>query len=339
MSMVSSPVAGALHADAIVVDAVCPLVMDNVRHVDLYRAGGANLLGVTAGGWDAARPCLDRLAMWRRAFNEREDIVPVHSAVDARRAKADGKLGIYFHLQGANPIEDNLDFVDLFKALGVGMVQLAYNVRNRVGDGCEEVGNAGLSRFGRDLVQRLEEARVIIDCSHTGDRTSLDAVAAASKPVVLSHSNVASVFPNARNVSDDLIRAIAASGGVIGIAGFPGLVRAVPHPSLDDFAAHIEGVVETVGIDHVGLGIDYYIGQAGIMDDTSAKAAYDENVRLGLWSDAYPPPPYRYPSGIDTPDRLDALTAHLTERGWSEEDLRKLLGENWLRVMAEVWGA
>jgi membrane dipeptidase len=327
-----------LHGESVVIDAVCPLVMDDPGYLDWYREGGVTALAPTVGGWESARTTLNRLSAWQRLLRERNDLVLVRQARDIEFAKQSGRLGIYLHFQGTDPIENNLDFVDLYKALGVAVVQLTYNVRNRVGDGCEEKTDAGLSRFGVKLIERLNQARVIVDCTHTGLRTSLQAIECSTAPVILSHSNVASVHPSARNVSNELLDAIAQSGGVVGVVGFPAMVADTTSPSLDQFIAHIDAIVQRVGIQHVGLGIDYYRGQAGIASDEEAMQGYNQFVHAGLWGAAYPPPPHRYPAGIETPRSLPNLTRRLLERGYREADVHQILGGNWLRVMRSVWG-
>lgn len=331
--------AAALHASSIVIDAVCPLVKDDSIYLDWYREGGVTALAPTvSGGTESARETLNRIAAWHRLLNERADLMLVRECRDIELAKASGRLGIYLHCQGPDPLEDNLDLVDAYKALGVGVIQLAYNVRNRVGDGCEERTDAGLSHFGIKLIERLNRARVIVDCSHTGLRTSLEAIERSTAPVVLSHSNVAAVHSSARNVQRELIEAIARSGGVIGVVGFPAMVANASAPSLDQFIAHIDAIVDYVGIDHVALGIDYYRGQAGVASDEEARRGYEWALRTGMWGAAYPPPPHHYPAGIETPRTLPNLTRRLLERGYNESQVRKILGENWLRVMRSVWG-
>ena len=337
IGFMSADPADRLHSESIVIDAVCPLT-DRVEYLEWYRGGGVTALGPTVGSTEGARTSLECIAGWHRLLRERDDLMLIHRAADIEQAKRSGRLGIFMHLQGTDPIEDNLDFVDLYKALGVGIVQLTYNVKNRVGDGCEERTDCGLSRFGQRLVERLNQARVIVDCTHTGSRTSLEAIELSSAPVVLSHSNPASVHPSPRNASNDLIDAIARSGGLIGICGFPGMISDKSTPSLDDFIDHVDAIVERAGINHVGLGIDYYTGQAGVASDEEAMRGYDQAVRSGIWGSAYPPPPHRYPSGIETPQTLRKLTARLLERGYALDDVRKVLGQNWLRVMRAVWG-
>jgi membrane dipeptidase len=337
MSSVADRTAKEIHEDSIVIDAVCPLIMDNADYLSLYREGGLTAIAPTVGGWESARRTLDRIAAWHRLLREREDLLIVRKSSDIELAKKSGLLGIYLHIQGADPVEDNLDLVDLYKTLGVGVIQLAYNVKNRVGDGCEERTDAGLSRFGLRLVERMNQARVIVDCSHTGFHTSMEAIECSKAPVVLSHSNPKSVHDSTRNASAELIDAIAKSGGVIGVAGYPAFVGAASKPTLDHFIAHIDALKQRVGIDHVGLGIDYYWGQVGIASDDEAMKGYDEGVRAGRWGTAYPPPPHHYPAGIETPRTMQNLTRRLLERGYDESDIRKILGENWLRVMRAVW--
>lgn len=326
-----------LHGDSIVIDAVCPLAEHDPKYLEWYREGGVTVLAPTVGSIDNARTTLNAIAAWHRRLRERDDLILVTRAADVEAAKRSGRLGIYLHIQGTDPIEDNLDFIDLYKSLGVGMIQLTYNVRNHVGDGCEEKTDAGLSRFGMKLIERLNAARVIVDCTHTGLRTSLEAVEHSTAPVVLSHSNVAVVQPSARNVEGSLIKAIARSGGVIGVCGFPPMVAAKSQPSIDDFIAHVDALVDIAGIEHIGLGIDYYSGQVGVSTPAEALRIYEHAVARGMWGSAYPPPPHQYPTKIETPRALPALTACLLERGYRESDVRKILGENWLRVMRAVW--
>lgn len=326
-----------LHARSTVIDAACPLARDPA-YLSWYREGGVTVVAPTVGGRASARASLNQLAIWQRLLREREDLLQIRRADDIRAAKQSSRLGVYLHFQGTEPIEDDLDLIDLYKALGVGVIQLTYNVRNRIGDGCEERTDAGLSRFGVKLIERLNQARIIVDCSHTGHRTSLDAIECSSVPVILSHSNVASVHSSARNASDELIGAIARSGGVIGVVGFPALVANTTAPTLDQFIEHIDAIVRIVGIDHVGLGLDYYAWQSGVASDEKAMRGYKEAVRTGIWGEAYPPPPHHYPAGIATPRTLLNLTARMLERGYDEADVRKVLGDNWLRVMQRVWG-
>lgn len=330
--------AGQVHGTAIVIDAVCPLLR-NPAHFELYRRGGCTTVAPTMGGGENAAATLRQLGRWFEYIRQHDELTLVRTAADVERAKADGKLGILPHFQGTEPIEDSLDLVDAYKELGVGIIQLSYNVKNRVGDGCEERTDAGLSRFGLKLIERMNRTRVIVDCSHTGYRTTMDAIEASSAPVVFSHANPRAVHPSPRNILDDQIKAIARTGGLVGAVGYPAFVSSAPRPSLEEFIAHIDYMVQLVGIDHVGLGIDYFLEMDPIAPLSQAQAFYDARLAAGTWTaQSYPPPPYIYPAGIETPAGLPNLTAGLLRRGYAAADVHKILGGNWLRVYRAVWG-
>ena len=327
-----------LHDEAIVIDAVCPLMMDR-RYIDWWIEGGVTAAGPTVGAFQRAGPTLRVLGEWLRAIERDPRLVLVRRAADFAAAKAARQLGVVFHFQGTEPIEDDLNLIDAYKTLGVGMIQLAYNVKNRVGDGCEERTDAGLSTFGLQVIERLNEARIVVDCSHTGYRTTMDAIEASSRPVVFSHSNAKAVRDSPRNITDEQIRAAAATGGLIGIVGFPPFVSASPRPTLDEFVDHIDHMVGLVGDDHVGLGLDYYKGQAPVVSDEESTRMYEGRIAAGDWRpESYPPPPHHFPDGIATPRTLPNLTRRLLERGYGEEATRKILGGNWVRVFRAVWG-
>lgn len=331
--------ADAVHRDAIVIDGTCPLLRRR-EFVDWYIEGGATACTPTVGSTAPAEDTLRNLGAWHHLIGTRKDLVLVGQAEQILAAKRDRKLGLIFHFQGADPIENDLDLVDAFHALGVRMVQLTYNIRNRVGDGCEEAGNAGLSTFGLDLVRRLNETRIIVDGSHTGERTTLEAIEASTRPFVFSHANARAVHACPRNISDQQIKAAAATGGLIGINGFPAFLGKSAHPTIEDFLRHLDHVVELVGIEHAALGIDYYEGMHPVASDAEADKMYKSQLAQRRWSaDVYPPPPHHYPAGMGTPRELPNLTAQLLSHGYNEAETRKILGENWLRVMRAVWGA
>jgi membrane dipeptidase len=330
--------AKSLHEQAIVIDAVCPLLFEHL-HVELYKRGGCTAVAPTVGGSENAETALRNIGRWIKRIRTGDDLKLVRCAADIEAAKRDRRLGIILHFQGTDPIEDDLDLIDAYKSLGVGMIQLTYNVKNRVGDGCEERTDAGLSRFGLDFIKRMNEARLVVDCSHTGFRTTMDAIEASKRPTVFSHAGAFSVHPSPRNISDEQIKAVAATGGLVGAVGYPPFVSAAPRPSLDEFIRHIDHVVNLVGIDHVALGIDYFTGQHPIAPDDVAAAIYKRLIDEGRWSPkAYPPPPYYYPAGIETPEGLPNLTQRLSERGYADADVLKIMGGNWVRVFREVWG-
>lgn len=339
MSPTTGSQADELHRDAIVIDAVAPLANTHPHLLDWWIEGGTTAVAPTVGGFHGPAETLANLARWQRRIAADPRLRQVFSAADVESARRDGTLGIIFHFQNTKPVWDDLDLVTAFKALGVGIIQLAYNVRNPIGDGCDERTDSGLSSLGLALIDRLNEERVIVDCSHTGYRTTMDALERTTRPAVFSHSNAKALVPSPRNITDDQIKAAAATGGLIGTVGFPAFVSASNRATLDQFIDHTAYVADLVGTDHIAFGIDYYAGQWGVAPDDEATAMYDASIKSGRWTAAaYPPPPYYYPEGIETPRTLQNMTRRMLERGFLPEDIRKFLGENWVRVYREVWG-
>lgn len=328
-----------VHEEAIFIDAVSPLANTNPELLDWWIEGGVTAVAPTVGGAERAGDTVANLGRWNRIIQSDDRLRLITKGADIESAKADGKLGIIYHFQGTTPVEDNLDLLSAYKRLGVGMIQLAYNVKNPVGDGCEERTDAGLSNFGIDLIKRMNEERIIVDCSHTGYQTTMDAINASTVPVVFSHANVKAIKDSPRNIKDDQIQAVAETGGLVGMVGFPAFVDDSPKPTLDSFIDHIAYIANLVGADHVALGLDYFHGQMGVASDEEARESYDALIASGRWRpEAYTPPPYWYPEGIETPQTFPVLTSRLLERGFSEEEVKKIVGGNWVRVFKSVWG-
>jgi membrane dipeptidase len=330
--------AAALHSESIVIDAVCPLLQKR-EYVNWYKEGGVTVAAPTLATTEGMAAAFKAIANWKAFLRSRPDLMQIRAAGDIETAKRHGKLGLLFHFQGCDPLEDDADLVHVYKELGVGIMQLCYNVKNRLGDGADERTDAGASYFGIRTIRAMNAARVIVDCAHTGVRTSLDAVEASTHPVVVSHGNARAIHHSVRNLPDHLIKAVGQSDGLVGIVGFPGFVGPGTKPTLDQFIDHLAYIADLIGIDHVGLGIDYYVAQWPVVTDEEAKRVYDKFVADGVWrSNTYGPPPHYYPAGIETPRTLPALTARLLERGFDADATRKVLGLNWLRVYRAVWG-
>jgi membrane dipeptidase len=320
----------AVHSGAFVIDGTCP--GEHWREAfPAWASGGACACVVSVAGWESCRETMDLLGQIFRLVRERDELCLATKTADIRAAKRDGKLAIVLHFQGTGPFEYDPDLVEVYSRLGVRVVQMAYNVRSPAADGCEEPGNAGLSRFGRQLVAELNRAGIVVDVSHTGHASSMDAVEASTAPCIASHSNAAAVHPSRRNLADDLIRAIAGSGGVIGVNGYPAFVADTTAPTLDQYIDHMAYIAGLVGAGHVGIGLDYTIRNPPL-------ALYEQLVRDGHWTrESYPPPPWHYPSGLEDASGLPNLTRRLLERGFSGQEVSGILGENWLRVFDAVW--
>jgi membrane dipeptidase len=330
-----------LVGDALVVDMIQPYVSDIVDKGVLDRARGAGFgyVSVTVGLDEfTAAETFATIGTLRRYVDEHADAFTfVRDVSEVRAARAAGRTAVGIHFQGTAPVEGNLDLVPLWRDAGVTHMLLAYNARNLAADGCAEPADAGLSRFGRALVRELRRVGILCDGSHTGYRSSMEALELYDGPFVFTHSNARAVFDHYRNIADDQIKACAATGGVIGINGVSSFLDD-PYARAETIFRHVDHVVSLVGPEHVGIGLDHV---ASDPDERSTRLATtqwsDDDVRG--WNAQWPPnngrPPFNY--GIYAPhdvvgEVVDVMLAH----GYPDDAIRGYLGENFLRVLAEV---
>ncbi|WP_323039559.1 dipeptidase [Gemmobacter sp.] len=304
----------------------------------MLQAGGYRCVTPTLGFWEGTLESLDSLARWRDMERENADLIRiVRRADDIRACFADGKLGILLGYQNTNLLEDRIRYVELFADLGVRVLQLTYNNQNELGGSCYEKEDSGLTRFGREVVGEMARCGIVVDCSHTGDRTALDAIEHSPKPIAITHANPASVFPHARNRSDRVLKALAERGGVIGCAAYRNITPDWACATARGFAELIARTVEIAGVDHVGIGTDFsYKG-----DD-----AFRAWMRMGRWSrqlnygagSAAAPGAVEKPEWLPAADRLADLVPALRDVGFSDEEVAKIMGGNWLRLYGSVFG-
>jgi membrane dipeptidase len=316
-----------LYADTIVLDAAVPVLAQDPGQWKRYAAGGVTAVLATVATHDDIPATIDHLCRWYKLVERHPDaLVLAESVADIEAAKRDGRLAVVFHFQNGRPLGHDAAMVEVFRRLGVRVIQLTYNYRNNLGDGCLEPENAGLSRFGRAVVRRMNEQNVLVDLSHTGVRTTLDAMDVSERPDVFTHANARGVHDHPRNLTDGQIRKVAEKGGVIGLCSFPAFITdKTDRPTIAHLIEHLDYFVQLAGIDHVGLGVDYYEGHG-----------YQSAVDLGVWDPGeYPAPPWYYPlDGGNTVEFAEGLV----KRGYVDEDVRKVLGGNFLRVFSQVWG-
>jgi membrane dipeptidase len=266
-------------------------------------------------------------------------LLAVRSGGDLARARAENKLGVIYTFQGAEPLGEDVERVSMYKELGVRVIQLTHNRRNLVGDGCMEPGNAGLSNFGRRVVERLNSERIVVDLAHGAPRTISEGVAASRAPMLISHTGCRALADHPRNVDDATLRSMAQRGGVAGIIFWPYL-RVDTQPMAIDVVRHIEHAVNVCGEDHVGLGTD---GGVAPIERTPAfeadnRAWVADAVGDGIFQRGRPADLYTFIPDLNTADRFDTLAAMLSRRRHSDARIAKILGGNFARVMTEVWG-
>jgi membrane dipeptidase len=271
------------------------------------------------------RHSLRELAAYRAHLRALADVTHlVEHYDDFERASSAGKLAVVLGYQNVPGVERDVGLMALFRDLGVRVVQIAHNVRNLYGDGCAEPSNAGLSSLGREMVAALNELNIVIDLSHVGDRSGLEALALSKHPVAVTHANAYSVCPNARNKSDALLDALQANGGVLGVTYLPPLVRMPPEaPTVRDVVAHIEYAVRRMGAGHVGIGSDFITDQP--------PERYQEFMKkpevYGTW-------PWRFP--VNTLGEQQALLESLATIGLDRRQIEGIAQDNFMRLFRAV---
>ena len=322
-----------LHDDAILIDGL--IISNWSRSVfEEMRAGGVTAANCTCSVWEGFQATMENVAQWKRWFREHDDLLlQVHGTGDIRRAKRDGRTGIVLGWQNTSALEDRAEFVEVFRDLGVRVMQLTYNTQNLVGSGCWESRDGGLSDFGRDVIDEMNRCGVLVDLSHVGPKTSADAVRHSAKPVAYTHCCPTGIMEHPRNKSDDQMRAVVERGGFVGVATYPPFLPWGDETTVDQCIDVFEYVIDVAGEDAVGIGTDFTQDQ---------EVSFFEWLRSDkghgrLLVPGKPRVP-RLPIGLATIKEFPNLTAAMARRGWSESRIRKVLGENWLRFLGEVWG-
>jgi membrane dipeptidase len=292
-----------------------------------FRRAGVDIVAVNIGDSHISLEKQVRMAAEVRwfIFLHPEAFVLITKSSDIARAKADGKLGIFFDVEGGYAMGEQISVLQLYVDLGVRWMLLVYNTRNHIGFGVHDAEDHGLTAFGRQAIAEMDRIGLVKCLSHTGYRTARDVLEATTKPIIFSHSNPRALKDHPRNIPDDLIRSCAATGGVVCLNGV-GIFLGDNDTRTETMADHIDYVVQLVGADHVGLGLDYVFDRSEL--DAHLAASPD------LW-----PAAWGYKAGVKfvEPEQLPDLTEILIRRKFSESDIRKILGANLLRVAETVW--
>jgi membrane dipeptidase len=328
----SSVDAEQLHREAIFIDGVDVSVLSPSR-LERMRAAGLTAVCVTVAIYENCKETIRNIAVCQQMLDQHDHLTrPINTVDDIRTAKEEDRVGVIYALQNTSPIEDEFAYIEVFQRLGVRVVQLAYMYQNLVGAGCLEPRDSGLTSYGKDVVRELNRHGMTIDLSHCGMRTAQEAVDVSDRPVVFTHAAARSLIDSPRNRTDDELKRVAESGGVIGIVAFPTFI-AQQEPSIDDWFLHLEHVLGLVGPDHVSVGTDFIEGQPEGFAD---RAYYRRPHPPGLVPKGWPWP---YPVGIASVDDYPNITEGLARRGYDEETIRKILGRNLLRVFEATWVA
>jgi membrane dipeptidase len=315
-----------------------PYEMSKVGKSDLiwewFQASGLTCGAYDIGVHDGRDPLWNK---WE-AVNGRYADLPwlryVTTAAEIRQAKRDGVVAFYAHCQPVSPAPRALKPLDVAYAKGLRSFMLTYNLMDNIGVGCTERVDAGLSMFGVEVVKHCNEIGVIVDVSHCGQLTTMDACRHSTRPVNANHTAARSVYPHARGKSNEALRAIADTGGVIGVVAVPAFITSAARPTIEHMLDHVDYIANLIGWQHVAIGTDWPL-QA---PDDVLKATFGANAKSLGFRDQDQLDVTKRLVGFDDCRDLPNITRGLVKRGYSDEQIRGILGENALRVFAEVCG-
>lgn len=344
-----------LHAESIVIDFHIHLTIlpEDLKDMELLaRSGrpgtgyeGIRKSGMTAcfsgyggsmGRRSSPTPWQFQDVIWdlgiRTADNDHHPdvVMRAYSVKDILEAKRNGITAILGTVENGQMIDNDLDRVDVLYGLGVRCLGLSYNARTTMGDGCTERTDAGLSSLGLKAIERMNRLGMLIDLSHSSDLASKEAIEASKAPCCFTHTFARGVFNNPRGKTDDLLKLMARKGGVIGMAAVANLISRKPVQTIFDVMDHLDYIVKLVGIDHVAIGTDSMFGDHVAMHKTLHKV-----MDMSKALNEFPGDQVEY---IENPGQWPNFTRALVARGYSDGEIKKILGENVLRLLRQTIG-
>ncbi len=295
------------------------------------REGGLDAVHVTIAYHENFREMVYRIEAWNRDFERYPDLIfQGRSGADVRRARETGRTAIFFGFQNPSPIEDDIGLIEVCHALGVRFMQLSYNNQSLLATGCYEAEDPGITRMGRQVIKEMNRVGLVVDMSHSAERSTLEAIEISERPIAITHANPAFWHPALRNKSDDVLRALGRTGGMLGFSIYPHHLKDGSACTLESFCAMIARTAELIGPGHIGLGSDLCQDQPDSVVEWMRVGRWTKEVDFGEGSrdDAgFPPMPSWFQDNRD----FGKIEAGLRAAGLGDGEIAGIMGENWLR--------
>ncbi len=312
------------------------LIIDGLQYVNWTRAlfkeavaGGLSGIHVTIAYWETTQETLANIGDWHRLFRAHSDLImPVRVADDIRKAKQLGKVGIVFGFQNCSPIEDDLRLVQVFHELGVRIMQLSYNNQSLLATGCYESDDPGITRFGKEVIKEMNRVGMVIDMSHSAERSTLEAIELSTRPIAITHANPSFFHDALRNKSMAVLKALGESGGMLGLSLYPFHLKDGSKCTLDAFCRMVAETAEIIGVEQVGIGSDlcmnwdYSVLEWMRSGRWAASADYGEGSAENR---DWPQQPSWFASNL----HFDNLITGLKSVGFGDTEIDRIMGQNW----------
>ncbi len=302
------------------------------------RNGGVSCVNATLVYWESARETLSEIGKWNRLFQENDDLImQVRTAEDVRLARSINKTGICFAFQHCSPIEEDIDLVEIMHTLGVRFMQLSYNNQSLCATGCYETEDTGITRFGKQVIREMNRVGMVIDMSHSGEKSTLDAIDISERPISITHANPKSWHPALRNKSDDLLKALSESGGMLGFSMYPFHLKNGSNCSILEFCEMIASAADRLGIGFLGIGSDLVQGHGNEVVEWMRNGRWSREMDFGEGSasNAGWPVPVTWFSGNDD---FSNIETGLSQVGFNKDEIKQIMGLNWLKFFENSFG-
>ena len=303
------------------------------------RAGGMDAVHVTIAYHENFRETVANIEAWNLLFEKHSDLI-IHgkTAADVALAKQTNRTAIIFGFQNPSPIEDDIGLVEIVHTLGARFMQLTYNNQSLLATGCYEAEDPGVTRMGREVIREMNRVGLVVDMSHSAERSTLEAAEISERPIVVTHANPHNWHPALRNKSDDVLRALSESGGMLGFSMYPHHLAGSTDCTLQSFCEMIARTADFMGVDHIALGSDLCQDQPDSVVEWMRVGRWTKKIDYGEGSASapgFPDMPEWFGGNEDFPN----IEAGLREVGFSESDVHKVMGNNWLRFFEENFGS
>ena len=302
------------------------------------REGGLDAVHVTICYHENFRETVANIETWNRRFERHADLImPGRSAADVHEAQRSNRTAIFFGFQNCSPIEDDIGLVEICHALGARFMQLSYNNQSLLATGCYESEDPGITRMGRGVIKEMNRVGLVVDMSHSAERSTIEAIEISERPIVVSHANPSAWHPARRNKSDRLLAALAESGGMLGLSLYPHHLLGGTECTLSGFCEMVARLVEQIGIGHVGIGSDLCQDQPDSVVEWMRTGRWTKQVDFGEGSKdnaGFPPQPSWFRDNRDFPHLEHGLAAV----GFSNDEVAAIVGRNWLEFFDRSFG-